>query len=113
MKNILSHLTEGSAYNVLQDIAFGFQKSQILFTAVKFDIFTLINQHINTADKLAEKLDADREALVQLLDTLTAMSLLQKQNLIYSNTLLSEKHLVKTSKEYYGFLLYNADLWNS
>jgi len=113
MKTILSHLTEGSDYNILQDIAFGFQKSQILFSAVKLDVFSEIDQGVNTASALADKLSVNQEALVHLLDALVSMSLLRKWSNEYSNTKLASKHLVKSSDEFYGFLPHNADLWNS
>ena len=35
---------EGSAYNIIQEIAIGFQKSQVLFSAVELDIFSLIGE---------------------------------------------------------------------
>jgi len=112
-KEKITKWSEGSAYNALQDIAVGFQKSQILFTAVKYDIFTQINEGKNTAALIAENSNLNQKALEKLLNALVSIKLLNKHTIYYENSELSEKHLVKTSEDYYGFVLHNADLWNS
>ena len=100
----MTYLEEGSAYYVLQDLALGFQKSQLLFTAIKIDIFSLVNDGINTVDLIIERLDADREAMTFLLDGLVAISLLTKSGNIYANTTVAANHLVKSNDNYYGFV---------
>ena len=112
-KNIITHLSEGSDYNMIQDIAFGFQKSQLLFAAIKYDIFSLISEGENTIDKLIAKLDVNQEALERLLNALVSIDLLDKNGLFYKNKSISEKHLTRNSEEYYGFLSHYADLWES
>jgi len=112
-KNIITHLSEGSNYNMIQDIAFGFQKSQLLFTGIQYDIFSLISEGENTLEKLAVKLEVNKEALERLLNALVSIELLQKRGLYYSNRSISEKHLTRNSEEYYGFLSHYADLWKS
>jgi len=110
MKTIITHLTEGSAYNILQDIATGFQRSQILFSAVKIDLFTQIENGINTADSISTTLNLNKDALVQLLDALVALSLLEKHSGIYSNSALAAHHLIPNKEEFYGFLLHYANI---
>ena len=112
-KNIITHLTEGSNYNIIQDIAFGFQKSQLLFTGIHYDIFSLISEKENTLDKLANKLNVNKNALERLLNALVSIDLLEKNGLYYSNKSISEKHLTRNSEEYYGFLSHYAALWKS
>lgn len=112
-KNIITYLSEGSDYNIIQDIAFGFQKSQLLFTAIKYDVFSLISEGENTLDKLVAKLDVNKEALERLLNAIVSIDLLDKNGLFYINKSISEKHLTRNSEEYYGFLSHYADLWES
>ena len=112
-KNIITHLTEGSDYNVIQDIAFGFQKSQLLFTGIQYDIFSLISEGENSAEKLVSKLDINKDALERLLNALVSIGLLNKHGMYYSNKPISEKHLTRNSEKYYGFLSHYADLWDS
>jgi predicted transcriptional regulator len=109
----LSKWAEGSAYNAIQDIATGFQKSQLLFTAVKYDVFTQINEGKNTVELIVANSNVNHKALEKLLNALVSINLLNKHAIYYENTPISKKHLVKTSTDYYGFLLHNADLWNS
>ena len=112
-KKIITHLSDGSDYNMIQDIAFGFQKSQLLFTGIQYDIFSLISEGNNTVEKLASVLDVNKDALERLLNALVAIDLLDKHSLKYTNKTISEKHLTRNSKQYYGFLSHYADLWDS
>jgi hypothetical protein len=109
----LSNWAEGSAYNIVQDLAVGFQKSQILFTAVKYDVFSIIHCGVKTVESLAKILDVEQKSLAKLLNALVSIKLLTKREIYYENTQISEKHLLRTSPDYYGFLLHNADLWES
>lgn len=110
MEGITTHLSDGSTYNYIQGLALGFQKSQILFTAIKYDVFTIIEQGCNTAEGIATKLEVNQDALTRLLDALVAISLLYKDTLYYTNTEISKAHLTISSKEHYGFLQYDADI---
>ncbi len=110
---INSLYSEGSAYNIIQELSIGFQKSQILFTAVELDIFTVLGDNEKTAQDIASIINVNSKYLERLLDALVAVRLLDKRIYCYKNTELSLEHLVKTSPNYYGFLLHNADLWKS
>ena len=112
-KNIMTYLSEGSDYNMIQDIAFGFQKSQLLFTGIQYDLFSLISEGNNTLEKLTSILDVNQDALERLLNALVSIELLYKQGIRYLNKPISEKHLTRNSQQYYGFLSHYADLWNS
>jgi DNA-binding HxlR family transcriptional regulator len=109
----LSNWAEDSAYNIVQDLAIGFQKSQILFTAVKYDVFSIIHCGVKTAESLAKTLNVNQKSLERLLNALVSIKLLTKREVYYENTQISEKHLLRTSPDYFGFLLHNADLWES
>ncbi|MPM90521.1 3-hydroxy-5-methyl-1-naphthoate 3-O-methyltransferase [bioreactor metagenome] len=113
MSQDLSRWAEGSAYNIIQNIAIGFQKSQILFTAVKYDIFYQIETGNNTTQAIATSTNLNFQALERLLNALVAIKLLEKNGMYYKNTPISQKHLIHSSEDYYGFLRHNADLWES
>ncbi|MBQ6269461.1 MAG: hypothetical protein IJK61_04970 [Bacteroidetes bacterium] len=113
MAKIDPRWAENSAYNIIQELAIGFEKSQILFTAVKLDIFSIIKDTPKTAVEISNTLNTNPKYLERLLDALVALRLLNKTADAYSNTELSAKHLVKTSYDYYGYLAHNSDLWDN
>lgn len=113
MSKIDPRWAEGSAYNIIQELSIGFQKSQLLFTAVQYDVFSVISDGYKTAESIAKIIDVQIKPLERLLNGLVAIGLLDKHELYYENTELAERNLVKKNPEYYGFLLHNADLWES
>ncbi len=113
MAKIDPRWAEGSAYNIIQELAIGFQKSQILFAAMQYDIFSVIGDGYKTVDSIAKIIGVNEKALDRLLNALVAIKLLNKHELYYENTELANKHLVKKNPAYYGFLLHTADLWES
>jgi predicted O-methyltransferase YrrM len=73
-----------------------FMKSRILLTAVELDLFTRIDRGVDSAEKLAENSHLDVRALTRLLDAVTALGFLNKENRRYSlspdNPWLSADH---------------------
>ncbi|HDD35205.1 MAG TPA: methyltransferase domain-containing protein [Candidatus Desulfofervidus auxilii] len=88
----------------------GYGNSQILNTALEFDIFTHIANGANNIEELAIKTNTDKKALSILLDALIALNLLKKQNDSYCLTPISETYLVKDKPQYMGDFRYTA-LW--
>ena len=76
-----------------------------LHTAVKLDLFTTIGQEELTAKQVAEEAGLDKKALTRLLDALTAMQLLVKENDCYQNTPSAVKFLSADSKGYIGHMI--------
>ena len=84
-----------------------------LHTGVRLEIFTLLgNEHL-TAEELARKIDVSERGVAMLLNALTAMELLVKQDNRYGNTAESKVFLIKESPQYCGSLiLHHAVLIN-
>ncbi|MCS6317805.1 MAG: methyltransferase [Nitrospira sp.] len=91
-------------------LAEGFQlgyywETKILLTAVKLDVFSVLDGRGRTASEAAEKLSADARALGLLLNALVAIRLLSKSGDLYANTPVATTHLVKHGPQYVGHLL--------
>ena len=80
-------------------------ETKILLTAVKLDIFSVLDGRGRTASEAAARIEADVRALELLLNALVAMRLLAKEGDVYSNTPVAQQHLVKHSSQYVGHLL--------
>jgi len=83
----------------------GYWSACALHTAVVLDLFTVIAHDKISGDEIADKLGLDRRAASMLFNALAAMSLLEKQDGLYSNTSFGKKHLVKDAPEYLGFMI--------
>ena len=86
----------------LFQLSYGYWKSQILFTAVEFGLFTLVNNGLCTARDVAQMLHADERAAETFLNGLASLDLLVKQGNSYHNSPLSDKYLVKGKPLYMG-----------
>jgi predicted O-methyltransferase YrrM len=64
-------------------LARGFMEPRILLTAVELDLFTLLAVEPRSVNEIAEKTGAQKRALTILLDALSAMGLLIKQEDTY------------------------------
>ena len=74
------------SYNSPEEIlrlARNFMESRILLTGAELNIFSILSQAPLTAQEVSSKIGADLRALIILLDALTAMGLLVKQNETY------------------------------
>ncbi|MBL8044564.1 MAG: methyltransferase domain-containing protein [Nitrospira sp.] len=80
-------------------------ETKILLTAVKLDVFSLLDGQGRSAAELAKQLGADTRALELLLNALVAIRLLAKNETVYANTLVAQTHLVKHGPQYVGHLL--------
>ncbi len=80
-------------------------ETKILLTAVKLDVFSLLDGQGRSAAELAQRLGADERALELLLNALVAIRLLSKSGQVYANTPVALTHLVKHGPQYVGHLL--------
>jgi predicted O-methyltransferase YrrM len=74
------------SYNSPEEIlrlARNFMESRILLTGAELNIFSILSQAPLTAQEVSSRIGADLRALTILLDALTAMGLLVKQNETY------------------------------
>ncbi len=83
-------------------MADSYQSFQVLFTAVKHDIFTVLSEEPKTAEQIAREIGTDSYITEKLLNALAAIGLLAKGSGKYSNTALAETFLVRGKPFYQG-----------
>lgn len=89
-------------------------ETKILLTAVRLDVFSVLDGKPKTARDVAGRLGAHEPTLSLLLNALVAMRLLSKEGEAYGNSSTAEKHLVRHSAHYIGHLLLLHDAeWNN
>jgi len=79
-----------------------FANSQILDAALEYDFFTLINKGFLSAEEIARAAGTDPRATRIVLDSLPALSLIEKRAGKYSLTPIAEVFLVKGKASYVG-----------
>ncbi|MFZ1728541.1 MAG: class I SAM-dependent methyltransferase [Bacteroidota bacterium] len=90
----------------------GFRQSRIILTAVELGIFTLLNDNPQTSLEIAQALGSHPRATDRLLNALTSMGLLRKQEAVFSNTTTASLHLVRGEKAYMGNIEHSIHLWD-
>ena len=83
-------------------MADSYQNFQVLFTAVKHDIFTVLSEDPKTAEQIAQEIGTDSYITEKLLNALVAIGLLTKSSGKHANTALAETFLVKGKPFYQG-----------
>ena len=76
-----------------------------LHAGVKLDVFTTLGDDRLPGDEIARKIGADEDAARRLLDALTAMNLLEKENGCYGNRSATRTYLSKDSPQYLGHMI--------
>ncbi len=98
------------------DIANYYWNACTLHAAVKLGLFTALGNRARTSAGLAADLECNEEALELLLNALTAMGLLVKENDRYANTEAASQYLVGGSDQYLGDIILHhhhvVDGWN-
>jgi len=90
--------------NLIDEIARGFQLSQVLFTGMEYCLFDCL-KHEKTAEELSEKLKTNLVITKKFLNVLVSLKLISKNNGKYINTETAQTYLVKDSPFYQGNLL--------
>jgi SAM-dependent methyltransferase len=89
-------------------------ETKILLTAVRLDVFSVLDGKSKTAEEAAGRMGAHEPTLVLLLNALVALRLLTKTGERYANTSAAQTHLVRHSPQYIGHLLLLHDAeWNN
>nr|CBH38020.1 conserved hypothetical protein, SAM dependent methyltransferases family [uncultured archaeon]CBH38503.1 conserved hypothetical protein, SAM-dependent methyltransferase family [uncultured archaeon] len=83
-------------------MADSYQSFQVLFTAIKHDIFTVLSEEPKTAEQIAQEVGTDSYITEKLLNVLVSIGLLAKDSGKYTNTALAETFLVKGKSFYQG-----------
>lgn len=98
---------ENENWNVgrLLKVSGSYWQSCTLHAAVRLEIFTIIGDDLVTADDISRKSGAELRGVTGLLNALTAMGLLKKEESSYANTPESQSFLIKGSPQYVGDII--------
>jgi len=88
----------------LDKMARGYEISQLLFTAIEYDLFTMLAEE-KTAHEISKEIETDPVMTEKFLNGLTAVGLLAKRDGRYSNTPLADTFLVRGKPFYQGNLI--------
>jgi len=91
-----------SQVDYLLQLSCGYWKSQVLFTAVEFEIFTIIGNNKVSAKEISKSTHTNIRATEMLLNALVTLGLLCKEDGYYQNSSLSNTYLKKSEPYYYG-----------
>ena len=80
-------------------------KTCTLHAGVKLDVFSAIGSQSLTCDQINDQLNCDSEGLLRLLNALSAMKLLKKEDDTFTNTEAASLFLSKSSPQYIGFMI--------
>jgi len=86
----------------LEDLATGYWRSEVLFTAVERGLFTRLEPGGKTVAELAGELAYDFESLKRFIRALSALGLVFEAGGYCSNTKLARKYLVQGAESYQG-----------
>jgi ubiquinone/menaquinone biosynthesis C-methylase UbiE len=93
------------------DLALSFQRSRVLLTAFELDVFTAVGEEEVTSESVALRLGTDPRATDRLMNALCALGLLRKRGVLFSNTEVSGRHLVRGKPGYAAGLHHYIHLW--
>jgi len=102
MDRIIDRIPEAD-FGLIDEIAKGNEKANVLFAAVDYGIFELLTQP-KTADQVSEEIETDSYLTEKFLNALVALNFIYKIANLYSNTKLAETFLVRKSPFYQGTL---------
>lgn len=90
----------------------GYRASRIILTAVELDIFTAVGEKA-TFDEVAGKINTDPRATEMFLNALVALELLDKKDIVYTNTAVSKRYLMEGSPDdSRASLMHTVTLWD-
>jgi len=96
------------------ELARKFTESRILLTGAELDIFTLLAEKSLTAQEIVDKLQAHSRPMTILLDALSAMGLLVKQDGQYrTESALVSSLSSKSPDSILPMILHNVSLWKT
>jgi predicted O-methyltransferase YrrM/predicted transcriptional regulator len=94
-------------------VAGAFMRSRIILTAAELDLFSIIQDSLTTAEKIADRFGFNPRALERVLDCLVTFGLLQKNGGAYSLTHEGAPYSSKHSASELPMLLHMSRLWDS
>ena len=95
----------------LMEAAHGYQRSMVLFAALKTGLFRALSEGPSGAPGLARRIGADPGKLSVLLDALAALGLVAKRGGKYRNTGVTRDLLLPGPRSLESILLHHLDGW--
>src|SRR5215469_6172234 len=86
----------------IEQVAFGFMASQVLFSAIEFGLFSELAKGALDADTIQSRLKLHPRGVRDFLDTLVAVGMLERRGDIYSNTVETDFYLDRAKPAYIG-----------
>lgn len=100
-------------FTYLDNLNGSYAESRILHAAVELKIFDTIGEKAMASEEVSGTLNTDKRATELLLNAVTALNLLKKEDNLFSLTDLSRKYLLSSSNTCYtGVIRFESALWN-
>jgi precorrin-6B methylase 2 len=99
--------------DAIRDIAYAFQESRVLLTAHEVGVFTAIGTGTHSSAGIASMLGTDPRATDRLMNALSAMGILIKENGRFHNSGAAAQCLVREAPGYLGGLMHTVHLWDT
>lgn len=111
IRNYTAKINSGEEHII--NLALGYQISQVLFAAVRLNIFTILESGPKNILEISQGVKSEEQSLSRFLNTLVALNLLEKINDRFSNTESASQYLVKGKKHYLGNAIHHSsNLWD-
>ena len=94
----------------IEQVAFGFMASKVLFSAIELGLFTELAKGPLSAEEIRQRLGLHPRSVRDFLDALVALGMLERRGDTYSNTAETGFYLDRAKATYVGNLF---QLWNA
>jgi hypothetical protein len=95
----------------IEQVAFGFMASKVLFSAIEFGLFTELAKGPLSAAEIQKRCGLHPRSIRDFLDALVALGMLERSADIYSNTSETNFYLDRTKSTYMGNLFEMFRCW--
>jgi SAM-dependent methyltransferase len=92
----------------IEQVAFGFMASKVLFGAIEFGVFTELAKGPLNAEDVRKRFGLHPRSIRDFLDTLVALGMLERSGEVYSNTTETDFYLDRAKPTYIGNLF---EMW--
>jgi hypothetical protein len=86
----------------IEQVAFGFMASKVLFSAIEFGLFTELAKGPLDANQICERCTLHPRAVCDFLDALVALGMLKRNGALYLNSDEADFYLDRTKPSYIG-----------
>ena len=97
----------------IRETAYAFQRSRILLTAYELGVFNAVGDRGESSENVAQKLGTDSRATDRLMNALTALGFLVKEENTFRNSASVSRFLLPSSPDYLSGLMHTVHLWDT